>query len=80
MTEIQFCIIKRKMEISLTEYTHKNVESYLRSGSRGSSDSIVPGYGLDYRAIEFQSPAEAKRTVPVTCVFRSALGPTQPPV
>jgi hypothetical protein len=28
--------------------------------SRGSSVSIVPGYGLDERAIEVRSPAEAK--------------------
>jgi hypothetical protein len=26
----------------------------------GSSVSIVSGYGLDYRAIEVRSPAEAK--------------------
>jgi hypothetical protein len=29
--------------------------------SRGSSVSIVSGYGLDDRAIEVRSPAEAKR-------------------
>jgi hypothetical protein len=47
--------------------------------SRGSSVSIVSGYGLDDRAIEVRSPAGA-RIFPLTSVFRSALGPTQPPV
>jgi hypothetical protein len=28
--------------------------------SRGSSDSIVSGYGLEDRAIEFRYPAEAR--------------------
>jgi hypothetical protein len=49
-------------------------------GEPGSSVSIVSNYGLDYRAIEFRSPAEAKRIFPMTSVSRPALGPTQPPV
>jgi hypothetical protein len=42
----------------------------------GSSGSIVSGYGLDERAIEVRSPAEAKRIFPLTSVSRPALGPT----
>jgi hypothetical protein len=49
------------------------------SRSRGSSVSIVPGYGLDDRAIEVRSPAGA-RIFPLASVSRPALGPTQPPV
>jgi hypothetical protein len=48
-------------------------------GSRGSSVSIVSGYGLDDRAIEVRSPAGA-RISSLTSVSRPALGPTQPPV
>jgi hypothetical protein len=47
--------------------------------SRGSSVSIVSGYGLDDRAIGVQSSVEAK-IFPVASVSRPALGPTQPPV
>jgi hypothetical protein len=36
-------------------------------------------YGLDDRAIELQSPAEAK-DFSVATMSRPALGPTQPPV
>jgi hypothetical protein len=39
----------------------------------------VFGYGLDDRAIEVRSPAEAKN-FPLTIVSRPALGPTEPPV
>jgi hypothetical protein len=39
----------------------------------------VSGYGLDDRAIEVRSPAEAKDFA-LTSVSRPALGPTQPPV
>jgi hypothetical protein len=39
-----------------------------RRASRGSSVSIVSGYGLDERAIEVRSPAEAKRIFPLACV------------
>jgi hypothetical protein len=46
----------------------------VKAGSRGSSVSIVSGYGLDDRAIEVRSPAGAKS------IFPLALGPTQPPV
>jgi hypothetical protein len=47
----------------------------------GSSVSIVSGYGMDYRAIEVRSPAEAKRICfPLAAVSRPALGLTQPPV
>jgi hypothetical protein len=45
-----------------------------------SSVSIVSGYGLDDRAIEVQSPAEAKGFFLLASVSRPALGPTQPPV
>jgi hypothetical protein len=47
--------------------------------SRGSSVSIVSGYGLDDRAIEVRSPAGA-RIFPIASVSRPALEPTQPPV
>jgi hypothetical protein len=46
----------------------------------GSSVSKVSGYGLDDRAIEVRSPADAKGFFPVASVSRQALGPTQPPV
>jgi hypothetical protein len=59
---------------SIIKYTNK------KSRSRGSSVSIVSGYGLDYHAIEVRSPAEAKRIFPQASVSRPALGPTQPPV
>jgi hypothetical protein len=39
----------------------------------------VSDYGLDDRAIGVGSPA-GQRIFPLTCVFRPALGPTQPPV
>jgi hypothetical protein len=55
-----------------------NVPTHFRS--RGSSDSIVSGYGLDDRAIEVRSPAEAKRSFALASVSRPALGPTQPPL
>jgi hypothetical protein len=45
----------------------------------GSSVSIVSGYGLDDRAIEVRSPAEAKGFF-LYPLSRLALGPTQPPV
>jgi hypothetical protein len=49
--------------------------------SRGNSVSIVSGYGLDDRAIEVRSPAEAKGFPLYALVLsRPALGPTQPPV
>jgi hypothetical protein len=44
------------------------------------SVSIVFDYGLNDRAIEVRSPAEAKRIFPLASVSRSTLGPTQPPV
>jgi hypothetical protein len=46
--------------------------------SLGSSVSIVSGYGLDDRAIEVRSPAEAKGFFPLASVSRPALGHTQP--
>jgi hypothetical protein len=46
----------------------------------GISVSIVSGYGLEDRAIEVRSPAEAKDFFPLTSVSRPALGPTQSPV
>jgi hypothetical protein len=41
-----------------------NVVTAIKSES-GSSVSIVSGYGLDDRAIEVRSPAEAKGIFPV---------------
>jgi hypothetical protein len=46
----------------------------------GSSVSIVSGYGLDDRAIEVRSPAEAKGFFSLASVSRPGLGPTQPRV
>jgi hypothetical protein len=46
----------------------------------GSSVSIVSGYGLDDRAIEVRSPAEAKGFFLYPFVSTPALGLTQPPV
>jgi hypothetical protein len=40
--------------------------------SRGSSVSIVSGYGLDDRAIQVRSPAEARRIFPLVSVSRPA--------
>jgi hypothetical protein len=40
----------------------------------------LSGNGLDNRAIEVRSPAEAKRIFPLASVSRPAMGPTQPPV
>jgi hypothetical protein len=37
-------------------------------GEAGSSVSIVSGYGLEYRAIEVRSPAEAKDFSCILCV------------
>jgi hypothetical protein len=37
------------------------IQWFLTFVSRGSSVSIVSGYGLDYRAVEVRSPAEAGR-------------------
>jgi hypothetical protein len=48
--------------------------------SRGSSISIVYGYGLDDRAIEVRSPGRGERVFPIVSVSRPALRPTQPPV
>jgi hypothetical protein len=53
---------------------------YLNTCEPGSSVSIVCGYGLDNRAIEIRSPAEARGFFPLTSAYRPALGPTQPPV
>jgi hypothetical protein len=48
--------------------------------SRSTSVSVESDYGLDKRAIEVRSPAEAKRILPIASVSRPAMGPTQPPV
>jgi hypothetical protein len=52
---------------------------YLIDLYEGSSDSIVSDYGLDDRAIEVRSPAEA-RGFPLTSGSGPALGSTQAPV
>jgi hypothetical protein len=49
------------------------------NGAGGRSVSTVSGYGLDDRAIEVRSPAEAG-DVSSKPVSKPALGPTQPPV
>jgi hypothetical protein len=49
----------------------------MKTGSRGSSVSIVSDYGLDDRA---SISGRGKRIFPIACVSRPALGPTQPPV
>jgi hypothetical protein len=54
--------------------------SVSRIGKPGSSVSIVSGYGLDHRAIEVRSSAEAKGFFLLASVSRPALRPTQPPV
>jgi hypothetical protein len=41
---------------------------YISNGSQDSSVSIVPGYGLDDRAIEVRSSAEAKDFSSSLCV------------
>jgi hypothetical protein len=51
-----------------------------RRGCRGTSVSVVSGYGLEDRSIDFRSPAEAKRIFSLVSVSRQALEPTQPPV
>jgi hypothetical protein len=48
--------------------------------SRGSSVSVVSGYGLDYREIKVRSSAVEKKIFPLAAVCRPALGPTQRPV
>jgi hypothetical protein len=40
----------------------------------------VSGYGLDDRAIEFRSPAEAERIFSLASLSRPALWPTRSPV
>jgi hypothetical protein len=40
--------------------TASNYRVFMNNGEPGSSVSIVPVYGLDDRAIEVRSPAEAK--------------------
>jgi hypothetical protein len=57
-----------------------NINNAPLAMSRGSSVSLVSDYGLDKRAIEVLSSAEAKRIFPLTSVSRPALGPTQPTV
>jgi hypothetical protein len=47
----------------------------INDGTRGSSVSIVSGYGLDDRAIRF-NPRQRQRIFPLTSVCRPALGPT----
>jgi hypothetical protein len=48
--------------------------------SRGSSVSIVSGYGLDDRAIEVRSPAGAKDFSFSLCVQTGSGPPPQPPI
>jgi hypothetical protein len=38
----------------------ENIKRYVLCSEPGSSVSIVPGYGLDDRAVEVRSPTEAK--------------------
>jgi hypothetical protein len=41
---------------------------------------VVSGFGLDNRAIEVRSPAEARGFFPVASITRPALGPMKPPI
>jgi hypothetical protein len=50
------------------------------SKSRGSSVSILSGYGLDDRAIGFDPRQGQRIFFPLACVSRPALVPAQPPV
>jgi hypothetical protein len=56
------------------------MDFYYSLRARVSSGSIVSDYGLDDRAIQVRSPAEAKYFFSLVSVSRPALGPTQPPV
>jgi hypothetical protein len=47
------------------ELRNKFAYASIQIGSRGSSGSIVSGYGLDDRAIEVRSPAETKDFSPL---------------
>jgi hypothetical protein len=46
------------LRFKFLQYTYSNFTYFL--SEPGSSVSIVSGYGLDERAIEVRSPAEAK--------------------
>jgi hypothetical protein len=61
----------------MNSFTHKMSKLIILVSS---SVSIVSGYGLDDRAIEVRSPAEAKGFFSIACVSRPALESTQPPV
>jgi hypothetical protein len=52
---------------------------YVLFRSRGSSVSMVSGYGLDDRMIGVRT-RQGQRIFPLTSVSRPALRPTQPPV
>jgi hypothetical protein len=71
ITTAKFILIKIQKVITKYFYSHR---------SRGSSVSTVPNYGLDDKAIEVRSSAEAEGIFPLSSVSRPALGPTQPPV
>jgi hypothetical protein len=84
-----FCVIiserpgEKKIVIMKHEYL-KKISIFqvnrLFAVSWGSSGSIVSSYGLDNRATEVRSQAEAKGIFSAASVSRPALGPTQPPV
>jgi hypothetical protein len=52
----------------LVEVDRGFIRAYCLHGSRGSSVSIVSGYGLDDREIQVRSPAEAKNFSSSFCV------------
>jgi hypothetical protein len=52
---------------------------YINNDSRGSSGSIVSGYGLDDRAIEVRSPTGAEDFSSSLC-FQTGSEATQPPI
>jgi hypothetical protein len=56
-----------------------NFPEIIYSLGRGSSVSIVSGYGLDDRAMRFD-PRQEQRIFPLASLPRPALGPTQAPV
>jgi hypothetical protein len=64
---------------TLEEVLQLNSCSRIHLREQGSSVSIVSGYGLDDRAIEVRTPAEAKGCF-LTSMSRLVLRYTQPPV
>jgi hypothetical protein len=68
----QKCQVFHKMQSKEREVKQTQILVSLlpawRTGNRGSSVSILSGYGLDERAIEVRSPAVAKDSSSSLCV------------